>query len=212
MRFVCRSGHASEEADYCSVCGAPVLGLLAAETQLTSSPASSGAFCPSCGEAREPFAARYCEVCRFDFHEQRPGPPPIAPVARAAPVPAPSRGWELVITLDPALDTDPDPNHPCPVGVAPRVLAVDRAEMLIGRDDATRDIHPEIPLFDPGASRRHAKLVREVDGGVTLQDLASTNGSQINGRDVPPGTRCRLAAGDAVTIGRWTQIILRARR
>lgn len=212
MIYVCRARHASVESDYCSVCGAPVLGLAAAETQVTSPPASSGLFCPSCGEAREPTRARYCEVCRFDFQEQRPGPPPIAPGHRIATAAPPVRGWELLITLDPSLDTDPDPDHPCPVGVAPRILPFDRAEMLIGRDDVQRDIHPEVPLFDPGASRRHAKLVREGDGGVALQDLASTNGSQINGRDVPAGTRCRLAEGDAVTIGRWTRIILRARR
>ncbi len=168
-----------------------------------------------CGEAREPPSAPYCEVCRFDFQARRPGPPPVAaPASVPAPpaaMPTPTRGWELVITVDPALDTDPDPTHPCPVGAAPRILAVDRQEMLVGRDDEHRDIHPEIALFDPGASRRHAKVLREADGGVALQDLASTNGSQINGRDVPAGTRRRLTQGDAVTLGRWTRITLRAR-
>jgi hypothetical protein len=173
----------------------------------------AGGFCPMCGDARDPSAGRYCEVCRFDFHEQRPGPPPVAEAAApVAPAPPPARGWELVIAVDAALDTDPDPAQPCPIGVPARVLAVDRQEMLVGRDDDQRDIHPEIPLSDPGASRRHAKIVREADGGVALQDLASTNGSQINGRDVPAGTRRRLAAGDTVTLGRWTRLTLRARR
>jgi hypothetical protein len=206
VSFACRSGHASDEPDYCSVCGARIGGATAILATGTSG------FCPMCGETREPAPARYCEVCRFDFHEQRPGPPPVAaPPASAAP-PAPPLGWELVITVDPALDTDPDPAHPCPAFAAPRVLVIDRAELLVGRDDDPRDIHPEIPLFDPGASRRHAKFVREADGGVAIQDLASTNGSQLNGRDVPVGTRRRLAPGDAVTLGRWTRITLRARR
>ena len=200
MSFVCRSGHASDEPDYCSVCGTRIAGATAVARP------SAGGFCPSCGEPREPASARYCDVCRFDFHEQRPGPPPVAAPVRIA------SSWELIITVDAALDTDPDPDRPCPVGVAPRVLAIDRAEMLVGRDDEPRDIHPEIPLDDPGASRRHAKLVREPDGGVALQDLASTNGSQINGRDVPAGTRRRLAEGDAVTLGRWTRLTVRARR
>lgn len=212
MSAVCRSGHASEEPDYCSVCGSPILGAWAAETHVTAAPANTGGFCPMCGEAREVHATRYCEVCRFDFHEQKPGPPPVAAASRSAAAEPAPRGWEVVVTLDPALDTDPDPDHPCPAGIAPRVLEIDRAEMLIGRDDAQRDIHPEVPLFDPGASRRHAKLVREADGGVALQDLASTNGTQINGRDVPAGTRRRLAPGDSVTLGRWTRITLRARR
>jgi hypothetical protein len=205
VSFVCRSGHASDEPDYCSVCGAKIGGATAAVA-----PRSKG-FCPMCGDARDPAGPRYCEVCRFDFHEQRPGPPPVAAAAEVAAEPAPPRGWELVIGVDAALDTDPDPAHPCPVGAAERVLAIDLREMLVGRDDDQRDIHPEVALADPGASRRHAKIVREADGGVSLQDLASTNGSQINGREVPAGTRRRLAPGDVLTLGRWTRITLRAR-
>ena len=175
--------------------------------------------CPSCGEPREDPDARFCEVCRHDFIENRPGPPPIAraaaprapaPVAPAPPSVAP-RAWDLVITVDPALDTDPDPAHPCPRGAADVVRAVDRADLLVGRQDETRDIHPEIPVADPGASRRHAKFVLDPDGGVALQDLASTNGTQVNGQDVAPGTRRRLHDGDTVTLGRWTRITLRGR-
>lgn len=206
MSPVCRLGHASEETDYCSVCGAPIVGTAALTPRAAAPEPHRGGFCPLCGEARDAAGARFCEVCRFDFQEQRPGPPPVAAVASSP------RGWELVITVDPTLDTDPDPASPCPADAAARVIALDRDEMLVGRDDALRDIHPEIPLADPGASRRHAKLVREADGGVALQDLASTNGARVNGRDVPAGSRRRLAAGDAVTLGRWTRITLRARR
>ncbi len=155
MSLVCRAGHASDEPDYCSVCGAPI-------------------------------------------------------VVGASP--APARRWELVITVDEALDTDPDPAHPCPTSAPPRVLAINRREMLVGRHDNPRDIHPEVPLFDPGVSRRHAKLMHEADGGVAFQDLASTNGSQLNGKEVRPGMQQRLVEGDVVTLGRWTRITLRARR
>jgi pSer/pThr/pTyr-binding forkhead associated (FHA) protein len=91
------------------------------------------------------------------------------------------------------------------------VVLVDKPDMLIGRHDDTRAIHPEIPLHDPGASRRHAKFVIDPDGGIALQDLASTNGTQVNGADVPPGTRRRLCDGDQVSIGRWTRITVRGR-
>lgn len=188
MAVICPAGHASDEPDYCSVCGARI----------------AAASCPACGEPRVDRGARYCEICRHDFVEDRPGPPPIS---RAA---AP-RSWELVISVDPALDTDPDPAHPCPRGAPDVVRAVDRADLLVGRQDDTRDIHPEIALADPGASRRHAKFVLEPDGSVALQDLASTNGTQVNGQDVPPGTRRRLLDGDRVTLGRWTRITLRGR-
>jgi pSer/pThr/pTyr-binding forkhead associated (FHA) protein len=118
--------------------------------------------------------------------------------------------WQIVVTVDPSLDTEPDPDAPCPVDAQPFTLAVDRAEMLIGRLDETRDIRPEVSLRDPGASRRHAKFVVDVDGGLALQDLASTNGTYLNGREVPPGTRHRLKEGDYVTLGRWTKLTVRA--
>jgi pSer/pThr/pTyr-binding forkhead associated (FHA) protein len=116
-----------------------------------------------------------------------------------------------VVTVDPALDTEPDADHPCPKDTPPLVIPVDKADLLVGRHDETRAIHPEISLRDPGASRRHAKFVADPDGGVALQDLASTNGTQVNARDVPPGTRQRLNDGDSVTLGRWTRITLRSR-
>ena len=232
MTTVCRAGHASDEPDYCSVCGAPI----------APSPAGSGATpvpvprsahsntrapvstsmpvtCPSCGEPREDHEARFCEVCRYDFLEQRPGPAPIAAPARAAaPAPLPAHAaapaphaWELVITVDPTLDTEADAAHPCPLDAAPIVMPIDKVDLLVGRHDETRAIHPEISLPDPGASRRHARFVTDPDGAVALQDLASTNGTQVNGKDVPPGTRQRLNEGDSVTLGRWTRITLRGR-
>ena len=183
--------------------------------------------CPSCGEPREDPDGRFCEVCRFDFTSHKQGPPPArvaapsAPAAPPAPKPAPApapapaialaaspTAWEIVVHVDPALDTEPDPASPCPAGVPPRAIRVDH-DLLVGRHDAQRDIHPEIPLHDPGSSRRHAKIVREPDGTVALQDLASTNGTSVNGKAVTPGARLRLAEGDEVTLGRWTRLVVR---
>jgi hypothetical protein len=228
VSHVCPAGHRSDEPDYCSVCGARISAAASPPAPAASSRAfvkgpdgAARMHCPSCGEPREDPDARFCEVCRYDFHEHKPGPPPVAhaptpapvPVAPPAPAPEPARrrAWELSISVDPALDTDPDPEHPCPRDAPEIVLAVDRADLLVGRHDETRAIHPEISLHDPGASRRHAKFVMEPDGAVALQDLASTNGTQVNGQDVPPGTRRRLAEGDSVTLGRWTRITLRGK-
>jgi hypothetical protein len=209
----------------------------AAATRVATATASAGS-CPSCGEARSDPDARFCEVCRFDFVAGKGGPPPVArltpvPAPIAAPVPAPppaplpmpgapppvrpapfvtaTREWSLEITVDPSLDTEPDPSSPCPVGAAPVLLAVDRDELLIGRRDDRRDIKPDVPLNDPGASRRHAKIVRNADGSLALQDLASTNGTKLNAEEVPAGGRKSLREGDAVTIGRWTRLTVRAR-
>jgi pSer/pThr/pTyr-binding forkhead associated (FHA) protein len=112
------------------------------------------------------------------------------------------------VTIDPSLDTEPDPASPCPVGEPAQTFAFDVSEMLIGRRDDRRDIRPEIPVGDPGASRRHAKFVKNADGTVSLQDLASMNGTRFNAADMPPGSRQVLKEGDEVTLGRWTRIRL----
>jgi hypothetical protein len=160
--------------------------------------------CPSCGEPRPDPAARYCEVCRYDFVARKAGPPPFVTVA-------PSAAWDVIVGVDASLDTDPDPATPCPKNEPERVFALDTSEMLIGRRDDSRDIRPEIPVGDPGTSRRHAKIVKNGDGSVSLLDLASMNGTRLNGTEVAPGSRHPLTEKDLVTIGRWTRLRLRSK-
>jgi pSer/pThr/pTyr-binding forkhead associated (FHA) protein len=151
-------------------------------------------------------------VCRYDFVAGKAGPPPVGrPTPVPIPIPTPTPGWEIVISVDPSLDKEPDPSAPCPKDARESIVTLDRPEMLLGRHDDRRDIHPDVPLHDPGASRRHAKLVL-ADGGIALQDLASTNGTSVNGAEVASGSRTTLSDGDRVTLGRWTRITVRRRR
>lgn len=55
----------------------------------------------------------------------------------------------------------------------------------------------EIVITDPGASRRHAQIVRRDDGFV-ITDLGSTNGTLVNGE---PVRERLLVDGDRITIG-----------
>jgi FHA domain len=75
------------------------------------------------------------------------------------------------------------------------LLALDWAEsdrLLLGRHPAC-----DIVLSDPSVSRRHAQLTFR--GGVwVIQDLASTNGTAINGAQIG---RAALHAGDILTLG-----------
>jgi hypothetical protein len=65
-------------------------------------------------------------------------------------------------------------------------------ELVIGRHYAC-----DVVLTDPSVSRRHARIVFR-DGGWVLQDLASTNGTTVNGATVG---RCVLRPGDRLVLG-----------
>jgi pSer/pThr/pTyr-binding forkhead associated (FHA) protein len=117
--------------------------------------------------------------------------------------------WEAVVTVDPTLDVDPDPQLPCPVDEPERRFPIDLSQLLVGRRDERRDIRPEIPVRDPAVSHRHAHFLQTPDGVIAIRDLASTNGTFVNGNEIPPGTTFVLQEGDVVTLGRWTKITLR---
>jgi hypothetical protein len=63
-----------------------------------------------------------------------------------------------------------------------------------------RDLDNEIVLADPTVSARHAVVSRR-SGAWWLEDLASTNGTFVNGRQIAPETPELLRSGDVVQIG-----------
>ena len=239
MTYTCPKDptHASDDPDYCSVCGAKIAGSTLAPADggagVPPAPNNGGAgvgageVCPDCGTVRVG-TARFCEVCRHDFQTgtaAAPAPAPTDPPAQArrdltppAPAPPPiptppllgaGGPLEVVAVADASLYVDPDPAIPFPDGEPARTFPLDLAENLIGRRSDKRDIHPEIPLTDTGVSHRHAKLLREPDGSFVLLDVGSSNGTQLNGRDVPAGVRTPVKAGDEITLGCWTRLTLR---
>lgn len=73
-----------------------------------------------------------------------------------------------------------------------REVLLDEAEATVGRDDSTR-----VPIKDPQASRKHARIFRK-DDAFWVEDLESLNGTQVNGENV----KCRkLATKDRIGIG-----------
>jgi FhaA, N-terminal domain/FHA domain len=74
-----------------------------------------------------------------------------------------------------------------------KVFDLGKDRVIIGRLPES-----DVPVSDPGVSRRHAELRRE-DGGYILVDLGSTNGTKVN--EAPIGERV-LEEGDRITIGR----------
>lgn len=78
-----------------------------------------------------------------------------------------------------------------------RTVPLSAAVTVLGRDASA-----DLPVDDPGVSRRHAELRISSDGPhlqVVLRDLGSTNGTYLNGEQV--GSE-ELRSGDRITIGR----------
>ena len=198
----------------------------------TSAASTAGLECPECGTPRASLTAKFCEVCRYNFeagHSETvvlaaPAPelPPLLPETTASPLdvspsmaanaanrPVRESGWEAIVEVDASLYTDVDPATPCPIGQPQLQFPLDLDENLIGRRNERRSVYPEIPLTDPGVSTRHAKLVRSPEGGWQLLDVGSTNGTMHNGSPVIPGLLTAILAGDQITLGCWTRIILR---
>lgn len=217
--YKCPQNHDSETADYCSVCGAEL-----AVTPVAAAPAAtaaadageSGQPCPDCGTPSESPKQVFCEVCGHNFQTGSSGVPPIraapAPAVTSAPafatVGAPaSVRWGVTVRVDPSLYgvTNPD----APVGQPPQVFSLFDAENLIGRH--APGVRAQVPVHnDSGVSRRHAMLVRSPDGGLSLSDLGSANGTQLNGVDLVPGVAAPLKDGDSIALGAWTKIVVHA--
>jgi diguanylate cyclase (GGDEF)-like protein len=76
---------------------------------------------------------------------------------------------------------------------AGRVVALDADPLIIGRGPAA-----DLRIDDPVLSRRHARVARDAEGDVYVEDLGSTNGTLVRGRAVTVAT---LESGDYVQLG-----------
>jgi len=171
-------------------------------TELLASggPSPAAAVCRACSAPR-PAEGRFCERCGADLD------------AASAPVP---EHWVAEILADRRLyDRVPSNGLVFPEGRDAVVVALDGAELLIGRRHEGRGIEPAIdlsgPLADPAASHCHVLLARLDDGGYAATDLDSTNGTELNdGRvTLEPGGAHRLVSGDRIHVGAWTTITIR---
>ncbi len=73
---------------------------------------------------------------------------------------------------------------------------------------------PEIdlagPPADPGISHLHAVLIAQQDGTWLLLDHGSSNGTQLNGRQIASGVPVKLRDGDRISLGAWTLLTVRS--
>ena len=79
-------------------------------------------------------------------------------------------------------------------------------ELLIGR--AAQSDEGKLG-DDPEISRRHARVSRGPDGRLTVEDLGSTNGTWVDGHQVPPGAEgVALHNGDWIMLGGLDDLIV----
>ncbi len=101
----------------------------------------------------------------------------------------------------------PDP----PAGFAASTVELKVGLNLIGRRSAARAIHPEIDLsHDTAVSHRHALIEVNAGGAAFLRDIGAANGTRLNGKEIEQLKDHPLAAGDAITLGHWSRLVLKA--
>jgi pSer/pThr/pTyr-binding forkhead associated (FHA) protein len=81
--------------------------------------------------------------------------------------------------------------------------------LTIGRD-YTAQCGPEIDDFT-NVSRRHAEITTR-DGQLFIEDQASTNGTTVNGSQIPPYQPQPLVDGDVVGFGARLRVIVSIRK
>ena len=87
----------------------------------------------------------------------------------------------------------------------PLILEVSN-QAILGRYVPNSPAQPRVDLapygaVEKGVSRVHA-VIRRTENGLTVQDLASSNGSWLNGVKLEPHTPARLKSGDRLLLSR----------
>jgi pSer/pThr/pTyr-binding forkhead associated (FHA) protein len=157
----CSKGHPSTEADFCSECGAKILGIgVEISSNAVAIPianiSTSTQPCPDCSTPHEADSGNFCEICGYNFLTNVSGgnplsnfPPPIVastPVTTAPtkppnpPTTEPNSAlsaigdWQLIISIDPSLAT---PNSPPAPAQTPIVIELEQPINPIGRTDGS---------------------------------------------------------------------------
>jgi NAD(P)H-dependent FMN reductase len=89
-------------------------------------------------------------------------------------------------------------------------IPLPKDDVLIGRVKPEVTPAPDVDLVphggdQMGVSRQHARMLRG-SGGWVLEDLNSTNGTFLNGKQISPGQQVRVRTGDIIRFGTLTVV------
>lgn len=82
-----------------------------------------------------------------------------------------------------------------PTGIMGKQWPLDKPEMLVGRE-----ISCDIQVEDKSLSKKHARLLK-VDDQVSIIDLNSTNGTEVEGLKLTANSKATLSNNDSIKLG-----------
>jgi pSer/pThr/pTyr-binding forkhead associated (FHA) protein len=192
----CSTPHENDSGDFCEICGYNFVS--GAHGELAIAPAVVQTAPPladnSSAQAAQPSGTESSD--------------PLSPLipgknSTSASSPTPT-SWQLQITLDATPHHTDSPPTPAQELIT---LTLAKPTNLIGRTSQARANYPEIAIdFDDAISHRHAVLTLQTDLTLSLRDIGSSNGTELNGVELAPMTDTPVSDGDQITLGHWTRI------
>jgi len=153
------------------------------------------------------------------------GPAPTGPGTATndpvipAPDPATTTGWVAIASADRAYydavvaEGEIDPTaYPFPAYCPDRHYPLNGQAVRIGRSGKRGPVEIDLsgPPTDPGVSHLHAVLQQRPDGGWSVIDLESMNGTVLNNdtAPIPPNQAFPVELGHRIHVGVWTTLTL----
>jgi FHA domain len=174
--YNCPKGHQSTEPDYCSECGAKIIGANGVISTSTISPnlsqtvsqavsqeisqvsqtTKSAIICPDCSAPHEADSGNFCEICGYNFTTRTHGEVPISPISPTLETQKTEQETNICPTSSPVtaweiiITIDPNLRHPespeAPINQPPITYPLNKPVNLIGRNSKAKAVYPEIAL------------------------------------------------------------------
>jgi len=163
--------------------------------------------CPSC-QHEEMFGTLFCSECGTQLTNLKPSPAKTAVYPGEGSAVVSKTIEERNIPIKPPSEAQPDALISLKVLESGAFIPLEGGlEFTLGRVSGNQPILPDIDLtpyraYESGVSRLHATIKIEKQA-VTVTDLGSANGTQVNGKKVAPHTQQPLKNGDTLTLGKF---------